>query len=231
VPSAPRAPVRHASQEPAPGLCCSKRATADIPILPNFYDATACLHGKVVGERIESYRKASMRPTNATNSRDATLAVPDVEEEEEADANAPGPSQMRPRVSDCAENLFLDRSSRDELDLLRNPEARLARRLKQDGIRAPPADICALLAHGLCSVYNLPAAKDDYKLSDFNGALKHAYIAMSSALAAHGTQHEPKSFREAMKRSNADMWYQAAVNEMKAHMENGTWELVQLLQA
>jgi hypothetical protein len=35
-------------------------------------------------------------------------------------------------------------------------------------------------------------------------------------------------FREAMKRPDADMWHQAAVKEMEAHMENGTWELVQL---
>jgi hypothetical protein len=201
-----------------------------MPLPPNFYDATARLHGKVVSKRIESYREASTRSTTAANSRDVTPAVPDVEEEEEADANTPGPSQIRPPVSDRSENPFLvdDESSEDELDLLRDPEARLARRLEQDGVGAPPANIRALLAHGLRSVYDLPAANDDYELCDFNGALEHAFVAVSSALAAHGTQPEPKSFREAMKRSDADMWYQAAVKEMEAHMENGTWELVQL---
>jgi hypothetical protein len=31
-----------------------------------------------------------------------------------------------------------------------------------------------------------------------------------------------------MQRPNADLWYQAAVKEMEAHIENGTWELVKL---
>jgi hypothetical protein len=77
-------------------------------------------------------------------------------------------------------------------------------------------------------VYDVPAPDDAYNLCDLNGALEHAFLVVASALAAHGTQPEPKSFREAMKRPDVDMWYQAAVKAVEAHMENGTWELAQL---
>jgi hypothetical protein len=218
APSAPRAPVRHASLERAPALRRSTRPNAGHAPPPNAWDATAYLHGKLQSKRVDSYREASTRPTTAANSRDVTPAVPDVEEEEEADADAPGPSRIRPPISDRSKNPFL----------VRDPEACLARRLEQDGVSAPPANIRALLAHGLRSVYDLLATDDEYELCEFNGALEHAFFAVSSALAAHGTQPAPKTFREAMKRSDADMCYQAAVKEMEAHMENGTWELVQL---
>jgi hypothetical protein len=39
---------------------------------------------------------------------------------------------------------------------------------------------------------------------------------------------EPKSYRDAMRRLDSELWYQAMVREMEAHLENGTWELVKL---
>ncbi|EIN05879.1 hypothetical protein PUNSTDRAFT_16937, partial [Punctularia strigosozonata HHB-11173 SS5] len=38
----------------------------------------------------------------------------------------------------------------------------------------------------------------------------------------------PRSFREAMKRPDSDLWYKVAMEEIEAHIANGTWELVQL---
>jgi hypothetical protein len=39
---------------------------------------------------------------------------------------------------------------------------------------------------------------------------------------------EPNSFSEAMRRPDASMWYDAAATEIRALVENGTWELVKL---
>jgi hypothetical protein len=39
---------------------------------------------------------------------------------------------------------------------------------------------------------------------------------------------EPKSLAEAMKRPDADKFIEAAIEEINAHIDNGTWELVQL---
>ncbi|CAG8681828.1 11691_t:CDS:1, partial [Acaulospora colombiana] len=42
------------------------------------------------------------------------------------------------------------------------------------------------------------------------------------------TQLEPSSLKEALRRSDADKWVEAAADEIGAHMRNGTWELVPL---
>jgi len=39
---------------------------------------------------------------------------------------------------------------------------------------------------------------------------------------------EPKTLAEALRWPNADRWIEAALAEIKAHIWNGTWELVQL---
>ena len=44
--------------------------------------------------------------------------------------------------------------------------------------------------------------------------------------AAHGL--DPQSFKQAMRRSDADKWQEAAKVEMENHKSNGTWELVDL---
>jgi hypothetical protein len=46
--------------------------------------------------------------------------------------------------------------------------------------------------------------------------------------AARSDESEPRTLRDALKCPDADLWYQAAVKEMEAHIENGTWELVKL---
>ncbi|KAG8857839.1 hypothetical protein FRB96_005558 [Tulasnella sp. 330] len=51
-------------------------------------------------------------------------------------------------------------------------------------------------------------------------------IEQAHKVAADST--EPRSYREAMKRDDKEKWQEAAEKEMKAHMENGTWELVKL---
>jgi len=39
---------------------------------------------------------------------------------------------------------------------------------------------------------------------------------------------EPKSLADALKRPDADKWVAAALTEIEAHLQNGTWELAQL---
>jgi hypothetical protein len=74
----------------------------------------------------------------------------------------------------------------------------------------------ALLAQGIESVYS----EDDEHLS--------LPQALERAFAARSDEPEPRTLRDALKRLDADLWYQAAVKEMEAHIENGTWELVKL---
>src|ERR1700761_4007116 len=52
----------------------------------------------------------------------------------------------------------------------------------------------------------------------------------SAEIAAKAGAHDsfPKSFAEAMQRPDADFYYQAAVKEIQALVDNGTWEVVQL---
>ena len=47
-----------------------------------------------------------------------------------------------------------------------------------------------------------------------------------SAHAAHGSN--PRTYTEAMKRSDAHKWKEAANEEMNNHLSNGTWEYVEL---
>lgn len=48
-----------------------------------------------------------------------------------------------------------------------------------------------------------------------------------SALKA-GLYVHPRSYKDAMKRSDAAQWHAASLEEMKAHWANGTWEIVKL---
>jgi hypothetical protein len=73
-----------------------------------------------------------------------------------------------------------------------------------------------LLAQGIESIYG----KDNKHLL-LPQALKHAF-------AARSDKSEPRTLRDALKRLDANLWYQAAVKEMEAHIENGTWELIKL---
>lgn len=49
-----------------------------------------------------------------------------------------------------------------------------------------------------------------------------------SALKVAADNADPWSFHEAMQRPDADQWLNAAKVEIQAHMESGTWELVEL---
>jgi hypothetical protein len=73
-----------------------------------------------------------------------------------------------------------------------------------------------LLAQGLEAIYS-----DSDKFIPYHEALEHAFVAGTDA-------SKPKLFWEAMQRLDANLWYKAAVKEMQAHIENGTWELVKL---
>jgi hypothetical protein len=58
--------------------------------------------------------------------------------------------------------------------------------------------------------------------------MEHAYQAALASAGAAGSPGDPKTFKEAMAGPDADKWYEAMVTEMQAHVENGTWELVEL---
>jgi hypothetical protein len=45
---------------------------------------------------------------------------------------------------------------------------------------------------------------------------------------AFASNAEPKSYHNTMHRPDSELWYQAMVRKMEAHLENGTWELVKL---
>ena len=75
----------------------------------------------------------------------------------------------------------------------------------------------AVMSLGLDFVY--PEDTD----MDMATALEYAFNTRVSALP-----DEPRTFSEAMKRPDADLWYKAATDEIQSHLENGTWELVTL---
>jgi hypothetical protein len=134
--------------------------------------------------------------------------MPDVEEEEEAAPEAP---RKPPAEED-----------EDNDDLYAQPQARLARRLALDDVAEVPADVRALLAHGLQSIYD-----DDDEYIELPEAMERAFRAAVDAKAV-SSDAEPKSYREAMRRLDSELRYQAMLREMEAHLENGTWELVKL---
>jgi hypothetical protein len=138
----------------------------------------------------------------------AAPGLPNVEEESD---HALGPSQT-PAKSDLDVNPFYTApASPDEFDFLSGPHAANSAHVVQcwQGMRV-------LLAQGIESVYG----KDNEHLS-LPQALKRVFAACSD-------KSEPRTLRDALKRPDADLWYQAAVKEMEAHIENGTWELVKL---
>lgn len=52
--------------------------------------------------------------------------------------------------------------------------------------------------------------------------------AFESAMKVAADNTEPKTFAEAMRRPDLKRWLEAAQAEMQAHVDNGTWEIVQL---
>jgi hypothetical protein len=214
VPSAPRLAQRQAAPRlpmlPAPDLLRrSGRQTAGVPPNPNYTATQYLQQGRPEPRRVATYKESRSRstsavPTSAPASRQSTpallepLDLPNVEEE--ADPATPGPSQ-------APESPIVEENS-DEFDFLSGPHAAsLVRRWQGER---------ALLAQGIESIYG-----EEEELLTLRQALDHAFV-------ASWEPSEPKTFREAMQRPDADLWYQAAVKEMEAHIENGTWELVKL---
>jgi hypothetical protein len=225
VAAAPVPPAAPAPAPPAdaPGPRCSAHSNAGVAPPPNWFDATARLKRKVRGVPMVSYREHSVRSTarprartpapsrepSAGPSNEAT-PMPDVEEEEEAVPQAP-------RESPAA-----DEDEDDNDDLYAQPQARLARRLALDGVAELPADVRALLAQGLHSIYD-----DDNEYIELPEAMERAFRAAIDAKAVP-SDAEPKLYREVMCRPDSELWHQAMVREMEAHLENSTWELVKL---
>jgi hypothetical protein len=79
-----------------------------------------------------------------------------------------------------------------------------------------------LLAQGLRSIHN-----DDDKYIELPEAMERALCTAIDAKAVP-SDAEPKPYSEAMRRPNSQLWYQAMVHKIEAHLENGTWELVKL---
>jgi hypothetical protein len=85
------------------------------------------------------------------------------------------------------------------------------------------ADIQALLAQGLRFIYD-----NDDEYIELPEAMEHAFRTAIDAKAVP-SDAEPKSYREAMRQPDSELWHQAMVREMEAHLENSTWKLVELL--
>ena len=83
-------------------------------------------------------------------------------------------------------------------------------------------DYADLAFAGLAAVYG--GSLEDYLT--FPQALEQAF--QTCAYKADARSSEPRSFQEAMRRPDADLWYKAATDEIEAHITNGTWEIVQL---
>jgi hypothetical protein len=180
----------------------------------------AQLQGKVRGVPVASYRETTTRSSPRGRARaparsrepsagpsNKARPIPNDEEEEEA---APETPREPPVDKD------------DEDDLYAQPQARLARRLALDGVAELPVDVRALLAQGLRSIYG-----DDIEYFELPEAMERAFHAAIDAKAV-AADAEPKSYREAMRRPDSELWHQAMVREMEAHLENGTGEPVKL---
>jgi hypothetical protein len=85
-----------------------------------------------------------------------------------------------------------------------------------------PSDVRTLLAQGLRSIYN-----NDNKYIEQPEAMERAFCAAIDAKAV-ASDAEPKLYRNTMHRPDSELWHQAMVRKMEAHLENGTWELVKL---
>jgi hypothetical protein len=100
-------------------------------------------------------------------------------------------------------------SSEDELDLLR-----------------PGTDD----DHDLQEAFIASVVKDsiDFLAGDFLQLDDAFQYAFECAFKAATHSNEPCSYKEAMCRPDSQQWHQAAVEEIEAHLCNGTWILVQL---
>jgi hypothetical protein len=107
-------------------------------------------------------------------------------------------------------------------NLYAQPQARLARRLVLDKGAELATEVRMLLAQGLCSIYD-----DDNEYIELPDAMERAFCAAINTKAVLSNT-EPKLYREAMRHPDSELWHQAMVRKMEAHLENSTWELVKL---
>jgi hypothetical protein len=100
-------------------------------------------------------------------------------------------------------------SSEDELDLLR-----------------PSMDD----DHDLHEAFIATAVEDgiDFLASDFLQLDNVFQCAFECVFKAAAHSNEPCSYKETMCHPDSQQWHQAAVEEIEAHLRNGTWTLVQL---
>jgi hypothetical protein len=70
--------------------------------------------------------------------------------------------------------------------------------------------------------------EDNDEYIELPEAMKRAFCAAIDAKAIL-SDAEPKSYHKAMRRPDSELWHQAMVREMEAHLENNRWELVKLL--
>jgi hypothetical protein len=196
---------------PTPNLlhCSGRQTAAGILPNPNYTAMQYLQQGRPEPCQVAMYKEShscstSAIPTSAPASRQLTpallelLNLPNVKEE--AVHAAPGPSQT-------PEFPIVEKNS-DEFNFLSGLHtARLVRCWQGK---------CALLAQGIKLIYS-----KEEELLTLRQALNHAFVASLEP-------SKPKTFWEAMQCPNADLWYQAAVKEMEAHIKNSTWELVKL---
>jgi hypothetical protein len=98
-----------------------------------------------------------------------------------------------------------------------------------DGVVEPPSDIRALCAQGLHSIHN-----NNNKYIELPKPLGHAFCAAIDTRAvasrAVASNAEPKSHCDAMRPPDSELWHQAMVRKMEAHLKNNRWELIKLLR-
>ena len=69
---------------------------------------------------------------------------------------------------------------------------------------------------------------DEYEDGDIPGAFLAGRQEDSEFAFTASVGPEPSSYRQALKRSDVDLWTKAAEEELDAHTRNGTWELADL---
>jgi hypothetical protein len=93
-------------------------------------------------------------------------------------------------------------------DLYAQSQASLAHRLALDGVAELPANVPALLAQCLRSIYD-----NNNKYIKLPEAMKHAFRAAIDAKAVV-SDAESKSYRDAMRRLDSELWLPRATGAM-----------------
>jgi hypothetical protein len=181
---------------PAPARC-SGRSTAGVPPNPHLSATQYLQEGRPAPICVVTYSETrsclqSAALQSPPTSRKPTPAASEPAAPSIVEEEADTPA---PGPSQTAN------ASYDEFDFLTPNAARLTQRWMGER---------ALLAQGLEAIYD---GCDEF--IPYHEALEHTFVAGTDA-------SKPKSFREAMQRLDANLWYKAAVKEMQAHIENGT---------